>query len=329
MTSAPPATSSSTDSPPDASVIIPVYDGVAFMPTCLAALARQNVGTATFEVLVVDNGRNPGLPGAWPGLDLKVLREGTRGSYAARNAALPHARGRVLAFTDADCEPEPDWIREGLRALQPGTDLAGGRVAFRLSARPSAAERFDAVTNMQVERNVRERGVAKTANLFVRRRVFDAVGPFDASLRSGGDVEWTRRATQAGFRLAYAPEAVVQHPARRLGDLLAKQARVGRGQGNLWRGEGLGRLQAVTRAARQAAPIPPHAIRGLLQEREPEPRGVWRVWAAGVAVRAATTLGRLAGALRTQPKVGPQARTQGTGSRVNQGGGPGSEGGPR
>ena len=55
---------------------------------------------------------------------------------------------------------------------------------------------------------------AATANLFVRREVVDDLGGFDASLRSGGDYEFGRRATGAGYRLVYAPEASVVHRPR-------------------------------------------------------------------------------------------------------------------
>jgi GT2 family glycosyltransferase len=77
---------------------------------------------------------------------------------------------------------------------------------------------------------IREERFAATANLFVRRTVIDDVGAFDASLRSGGDYEFGRRATGAGYRLVYAPEACVVHrPRASLWDTWRLHRRLGAG----------------------------------------------------------------------------------------------------
>jgi GT2 family glycosyltransferase len=69
--------------------------------------------------------------------------------------------------------------------------------------------------------------VSVTANLFVKRNVFTTVGQFNASLFSGGDVEWNKRATQAGVGLLYMPKVFVMHPARlSMHALITKSRRV-------------------------------------------------------------------------------------------------------
>jgi cellulose synthase/poly-beta-1,6-N-acetylglucosamine synthase-like glycosyltransferase len=117
--------------------------------------------------------------------------EPTPGPYAARNRGLELAKGYVIGFTDADCIPNPDWIEKGVRLLhaQPKVGLVGGKVEFffRNSQKPSAAELFDSIRNLQQERSVRFSRFAVTANLFTFREVFDRVGGFDASLMSQAD----------------------------------------------------------------------------------------------------------------------------------------------
>jgi hypothetical protein len=71
-------------------------------------------------------------------------------------------------------------------------------------------------------------------------------------------MRWTRRATDAGFVLAYAPEAVVSYPARRLGPLIRKQYRVGRGVPGVWSSFGMSRLQMLVASVRGCLPMPPH-----------------------------------------------------------------------
>src|SRR2546423_2709570 len=57
-------------------------------------------------------------------------------------------------------------------------------------------------------------GNAETANLFVRREVFDRLDGFDDTLPEHGDFDFAERVVGEGFRLEYAPEVLVRHPTR-------------------------------------------------------------------------------------------------------------------
>lgn len=185
---------------------------------CLDGLADQTLPAGDVEVLVVDNGSQDGSAeaAARHPLGPQVLSEPTRGAYAARNAGVALSNGPVIAFTDADCRPEPDWLAAGLAGLSAlAADLAGGRIRTQASDRPTVWERYDRATYLRQEQAVAVEGYAATANLFVRRHVLHAVGPFDAALRSSGDLEFCLRANRAGFSLVYLPDAVVWHQPRR------------------------------------------------------------------------------------------------------------------
>lgn len=214
---------------PAVSVIVPFYgDRVAALDRLLGSLARQDYAGET-EVIVVDNNPERRLPATRAGAPLAILHEPAPGSYAARNAALGAARGDVVAFTDADCECAPDWLARGVAALaDPAVAVVGGAIRPRLArpADPRLAERYDGFFHMRQAHYVAEMGFAATANCFARRALFERLGPFDASLLSGGDREWCRRATAAGYRLAFAPEAVVHHEARALAGLITKARRL-------------------------------------------------------------------------------------------------------
>lgn len=198
------------------SVIVPVRDAAATLGDCLDGLAAQQLTGVDIEVIVVDNGSQDGTPqlAREHPLQPRVIAESRPGSYAARNAGLAVAQGEAVAFTDGDCCPHPTWLASGLRALQTA-DLVAGRVRPRLSSAPTRWERFDAGHHVDQRKYVEVLGFGATANLFVRRVVFDRVGVFDGTLRSGGDREFCNRATAAGFRLAYAGDAEVTHRSRR------------------------------------------------------------------------------------------------------------------
>ena len=200
---------------PAVTVVVPVRDGAATLRRCLDGLAAQTLDERSLEVVVVDNGSTDGsaaLAAAHDRVD-RVVHEAQPGSYAARNAGIRVARGDVLAFTDADCRPDPDWLAEGLIALD-GVHAVGGHVEPVLPAAPNPWARYDAALYLDQAAHVARDGFAATANLLLRREVVQRVGPFDAHLRSGGDVEMGHRLRHAGFVLAHAPRAVVHHDVR-------------------------------------------------------------------------------------------------------------------
>jgi GT2 family glycosyltransferase len=206
---------------PRVSVIIPVKDDAARLTLCLEALMRQSLPAGEFEIVVVDNGSTRDDPRAvvarFPGVRLE--KETGPGPAAARNRGLAASRGRVIAFTDADCLPEPDWLEEGLKALAalPKEGMVGGRVIAvpRDPERPTALEWFDRIYYFDQETCLSRWHFALTANLFVSRAVVEAVGVFDVRFQeaAGEDVDFGQRVWRAGGPQAYAAEAVVRHPA--------------------------------------------------------------------------------------------------------------------
>jgi hypothetical protein len=215
------------------SVIVPARNAAGTLQTTLDALGRQTLPRESYEVLLVDDRSSDGtemLIGRFP--HVRLLRMPARGgSYAARNLGLDHARGAVIAFTDADCRPAADWLESGLSELEAlGADLLGGHIDVPLHRLPSLAELLDVSQHLDQARLV-ERGFAVTANLLVRRAVFDRIGPFNGRLISSGSREFCLRARDDGFRLAYSGRTVVVHPPRtRAGQLVRKGFRLGVGR---------------------------------------------------------------------------------------------------
>jgi glycosyltransferase involved in cell wall biosynthesis len=200
---------------PHVSVIMPVLNEARRITASLDALAGQD-DAPTFEVIVVDNGSRDTtaeLVRAHP-IGARIETERARGPYAARNTGIAVARGEILAFTDADCLPEPRWLAEGLAAIESGADLVGGCIVQMASANPSVWERYDRATYLDQDLYIRVEGFAATANLVVRAGVFRDLGAFVPKLTASGDVELGQRATRAGYVLAYAPEARVLHYPR-------------------------------------------------------------------------------------------------------------------
>lgn len=196
------------------SVIVPVRNGGDDVHELVRALAEQTLPRAQFEIVIGDDGSTDGGLEELEDRDLgiTIVPGPPQNSYAARNRAVRAARGRILAFCDSDCRPEPDWLEAGIRALD-RADLAAGRIKFAPPRRRTVWALLDMDSFKDHERQVLQ-GTAETANLFTRRELIDRVGGFDDSLPEHGDFDFVERCLAEGASLGYAPEAVVWHPTR-------------------------------------------------------------------------------------------------------------------
>lgn len=200
----------------DFSVIIPTYKDWQRLGKCVNRLLDSDTGKITFEIIIVDNDSNHNPPGFLKGLsNVKILHEPVSGSYIARNTGAAEATGHYLAFTDADCLPDRNWLNNAFVQFKTEKcDLIGGRVdIFKAEGASETAYIYDKHTAFPQYKNV-PRGHSVTANLFVKESVFRSLSGFDSSLKSGGDWEFTSRAVEADYRLVYADSVIVFHPAR-------------------------------------------------------------------------------------------------------------------
>jgi GT2 family glycosyltransferase len=186
---------------------------------------------------------------------VSVLHAPKPGSYAARNQAIARSHSEYVVFTDADCIPDPSWLKHGVQALAGNAAIgfAGGAIipAFRNPHRPNLFELYDSFVHLRQEHFVTQLNFAATANMFARRALFDSVGFFDETHFSGGDREWGQRATRAGQGCAYVSTAIVHHSARRrLSHLVSKERRL-TGREYVWsRQRGIGLVHALCNQSR-------------------------------------------------------------------------------
>lgn len=190
-------------------MIVPARDAESTIAQTLEALASQQSAPA-HEVIVVDAGsadRTASIASGFEGVE--VIRATPLGPGAARNLGASRSAGSLLAFVDADCVPSPGWLAAGWAA---GTtaELVQGRV--ETATRPGSTV-FD--------RTVRVGGPSplyEAANMFVSRAAFSRAGGFcdwlDVKVGNphfGEDTDFGWRVRRQGGRVAFAPDAVVEH----------------------------------------------------------------------------------------------------------------------
>jgi GT2 family glycosyltransferase len=204
-----------------------------------ALTAIQALRPAPAGILVIDN--NPATPrtrevvATFPGV--RYVREDTPGLDAARNRALREATTPILAFTDDDASPEPEWLGHLLRAFDDPRVWCASGLTLPLELETPAQEWFERYSpfgrgfHRQVFDGTRHdplsvARVGAGANMAVRTAMLQEVGGFDEALdagtptHSGGDHEIFARILAAGHRIVYEPAAVSWHRHRRTWDEL-------------------------------------------------------------------------------------------------------------
>jgi GT2 family glycosyltransferase len=213
------------------SVVIPTCGRADLLDRCLSALLAQTVRGADMEIVVVDDAALDTTRSAiarWTermaarGVDLAyVANHGPHGPAAARNRGWRVARAAIIAFTDDDTVPDPDWLRHGLQAFSDDVDALWGRIVMPLPGQPSDYER-DASHLARAE--------FVTANCFCRKAMLDALGGFDERFRLAWreDSDFHFRLLEKGARIRHVPQALVVHPVRpaRWGVSISQQRKI-------------------------------------------------------------------------------------------------------
>jgi glycosyltransferase involved in cell wall biosynthesis len=216
---------------PLVSVIVCTRGRPDLLRVCLARLAALN--DPNYEIVVVDNSKGGSLPPEGVPEGARVVREHRAGLCFARNRGIAEAHGELIAFTDDDCEIDPNWLgalRDAFGAE--GTTVVTGRVLAARTDRP--AERwFEYLCTFDrgdVAREHTSNGgpvrffhpaadLGSGCNMAFRRSVIDRVGGFDTTLdvgmiRGGGDLDFFARVLDGGETVVYVPSALVRHHHR-------------------------------------------------------------------------------------------------------------------
>jgi cellulose synthase/poly-beta-1,6-N-acetylglucosamine synthase-like glycosyltransferase len=201
---------------PFVSVIVPVRDGEPTIADCLDSILATDYPPDRREILVVDNGSRDGSAALIQSRPVRYLREQRRGVSNARNRGIGESGGEILAFVDADCLVDPQWLTELVRPFE---DPEVGSVAGDLQHAPptTPAERQAArmLGNWQRFAFTSNPAYPITANAAYRREVLDRIGGFDPHMTRAQDVELGLRFQErSGRRLAYAERATARHRNR-------------------------------------------------------------------------------------------------------------------
>lgn len=201
------------------SIVIATYNREAQLVRCLQSLARLHYPRDRFEAIVVDDGGEVSEAVVAPfsgDLNVTLLHQRHAGVAAARNTGAAQAGGEFLAFTDDDCTADPHWL--GALATRFGTvpdHLIGGRTLNALPDNVFSTASQLLVTYLYSYYNTDpdQAYFFASNNMSLSADRFHSMGGFDAIYvrAAAEDRDLCDRWLHHGYRMTYAPEAIVHH----------------------------------------------------------------------------------------------------------------------
>jgi len=201
-----------TPSIPEIAVVIPTRFREARLSFALDALARQSVGPERFEIIVV---RAPDAVGgrlteAPPGLTVRFMTAPVASPGVQRNVGWRSSSAPLIAFTDDDCRPAPEWLERMLEASSGPETVLQGRTE------PDPAERhlwWGLARSWEI---TEENEYYATCNIAYPRRLLEHLEGFDdrypgKTAICGEDTDLGLRARELGAELRYVDGALVWH----------------------------------------------------------------------------------------------------------------------
>lgn len=198
----------------NSSVIIPCHDAEKTIAAAIEALLAQT--KKPDEIIIVDDGSTDSTRSTVEsfGKRVKYIHQKKRGPAAARNLGARTAHFEIILFTDADCIPEKNWVKE---MVGPFADkkVSGVQGAYKTKQK-GLIPRF---AQIEIEERYERMKKAKELDWIgsysaaVRRKEFLELKGYDESfpVASGEDPEFSFRLVKKGGKLVFNPNAIVYH----------------------------------------------------------------------------------------------------------------------
>ncbi len=205
------------------SVVIPARNAERLLSHCLESLKELDYPKDKLEVIIADGlstDRTREIAGSY---GARVITDFKNSVVSARNVGFGTARGKLIAFSDADCVMDKNWLKNCLKYfdnewvagvggpnLVPQNESSFGKAvglifdyAFYISgAAPTRV--FDKVIESR----------AHGSNAIYRADVLRKIMPVDESIIAGEDVMMNEHIKNLGYKLLYVPDVVVYHSRR-------------------------------------------------------------------------------------------------------------------
>lgn len=199
---------------PKVNIVVCVYNGEKTLPACLDSLLALDFSKEDLEIVIVDNNSTDATKDIINRYPVKYVFEPKRGRACARNRGIKESQGEIIAFTDADCCVDKNWLKNLLSGFS--NNVIGGCSGKLFSQKPQTLiEKHIDSKNLSLEKD----GIWQqdtlipmfaTANSAFRRKALEDAGLFDCYFHNLEDVDLSCRIYLKGCQSIYIPQAVAE-----------------------------------------------------------------------------------------------------------------------
>ena len=197
------------------SVVVPMYNSEKTIVNTIKALLKQNYPKNKYEIILVDDGSTDKTVEVASKFPVKIIKLKHKGPAHARNVGVKKSKGNIVLFTDADCIPDKNWIKNMVNPFK-NEEVAGVSGTYKTLNKDNLLARFIGYDIQYRHENMK------------KRRYIDFVGTFSAGYRksvflnergfntffltsSGEDPELSYRIAKK-YKIVFQPSAFVWHP---------------------------------------------------------------------------------------------------------------------
>jgi len=191
------------------SFYIPCFNAQGTIASCLDAVLKQTYPVE--EVVIIDDGSDDKTVEIASSYPVRIVRQVNKGLSAARNIAIKNINTEFIASVDADCLPEPDWLRHLMERFNSSKIAgAGGNLLETYSSTV-----FDLWRSVHMKQHWEEKTAVSFlfgSNTVFRKKALVKAGLYNESLKNNyEDVEICNHLKKKGYNLIYEPKAMVDH----------------------------------------------------------------------------------------------------------------------
>ena len=192
------------------SIVIPTYQRITDLVVCIEKITEscKYVKNICYEIVISDDENSKttqSIANLFP--NVKIIRGPNKGPAANRNNGAKHTKGEWIVFTDDDCIPDRNWIREITRTIKKKRKIVGIEGAIHPLYR----------TNQSLDECPVNFSGANfwSANIIINKRIFDEIGGFDENYKYAAyeDMDIYYRLREKG-EVPFIKEIIVYHPPR-------------------------------------------------------------------------------------------------------------------
>jgi len=196
------------------SVIVPAYNAGKTIGQALSAITNQSYPAELYEIIVVDDGSTDDTVEEIKKFPVKYIWQKNSGPATARNRGVSDATGEIILFTDSDCVPNIEWIREMTKPFEDPKVMAV-KGAYRTNQK-SIVARFSQIEfeeRFEMLKKSESIDMVDTYSAGFRKGIFLKMGGFDTSfpVANNEDTELSYRMSRLGLKMVFNPDAIVYH----------------------------------------------------------------------------------------------------------------------